>query len=545
MIERLAWGFCGLVALIFLVLYLMGWALAISAPLSIEYEGPCLWATIQLSHGLDIYNPLRLLEPPYQVIIYPPVFFLLCVPFQVFAGTSYWGLRLVSILSFIISAVSSYRIFHRSTNSIYASIVGLIAYSSFLPIWSWSIKGRVDMLSVSLSIVAIDLFLVAYQKSDTDGQESKSFAGRALHHLGIYTLFIICCVLAIFTKQPAVMIPIAVAIFLLTKRKFLDFFIIAIGSGGLSALSLFAIDLWTRGGFMQHMRFLSRMPFSFNDLNLHLAWMGSDWGKLLLIPIAILFLRRRKDESMDTTLPVALILLSGLLTFYSLGTMYANVNHAMQFYWAAAWLLAICAAVAPRKLSYAILMASLLSAYAIFSTFPNLRNVTSKMQSSMTLLEKEELTGTTMFVEDPALALEVGAEPLFVDVATFIQVWEREGRNLDHLLNNIKDTKYSAIVINRHDSQLEKPPYFWPTKMIDTIRQYYKYQGKVVGNGEIQDLFIVKEEYKNSRAPEQVKSPVSDEAQKKSGSAEPHQQAEAESNSNSKSNSPSDASTRD
>lgn len=518
MINRLNLIFCSLAAVVFVVLYLQGWALAISAPLSIEYEGPCLWATIQLAHGLEIYSPARLFEAPYQVVIYPPVFFLVCVPFQVFAGTSYWGLRLVSILSFLISAVSSYRIFHRSTSSHYASLVSLIAYSSFLPVWSWSLKGRVDMLSMALSIVAIDLFLVAYDKrteteaghkGESDSEEpqpgpkqnsidaSSSLPHKLLKLLGIYSLFIICCVLAIFTKQPAVMVPVAVAIFLLSKRRFADFFIISAGSGGLSVATLLAIDIWTRGGFMQHMRFLSRMPFSFEDLNNHLAWMGSDWAKLLLIPIAIFSLRRRKPETLDTTLPVALILLSGLLTFYSLGTMYANVNHALHFYWASAWLLALCVAAAPRKLGTILVVASLLSAYALYANLPNVRNVVAKMPNSIRLLEKEELRGTTMFVEDPALALEAGAEPLFVDVATFVQVWQREGRSMEHLLKNIRNTTYSAIIINRHDSQLEKPPYFWTEEMVNTIREHYRYEGRVVGNGEIQDIFLIKTESKD------------------------------------------------
>ncbi|HMP51087.1 MAG TPA: glycosyltransferase family 39 protein [Candidatus Melainabacteria bacterium] len=505
MINRLNLIFCGLAAVVFVVLYLQGWALAIAAPLSIEYEGPCLWATIQLAHGLEIYNPARLFEAPYQVVIYPPVFFLVCVPFQVFAGTSYWGLRLVSILSFLISAVSSYRIFHRSTSSHYASMVSLIAYSSFLPVWSWSLKGRVDMLSMALSIVALDLFLVAYDKrSETEAAiksgnpESKSnLPHKLLKLLGIYSLFIICSVLAIFTKQPAIMVPVSVAIFLLSKRRFADFFIVSAGSGGLSVVTLLAIDLWTRGGFMKHMRFLSRMPFSFEDLNNHLAWMGSDWAKLLLIPIAIFSLRKRKPETLDTTLPVALILLSGLLTFYSLGTMYANVNHALHFYWASAWLLALCVAAAPRKLGTTLVVASLLSAYALFTNLPNITNVVSKMPNSIRLLEKEELTGTTMFVEDPALALEAGAEPLFVDVATFVQVWQREGRSMEHLLQNIRNTTYSAIILNRHDSQLEKPPYFWSEEMVNTIREHYRYEGRVVGNGEIQDIFLIKTESKS------------------------------------------------
>ena len=506
---KLAWIFLALVALLFIGLYATGWFLAITAPLSIEYEGPCLWATLKLKNGQGIYDALSLTKSPWEVVIYPPVFFLVCVPFQVIAGTSYWGLRLVSILSLIVSSISSYRIFFRSCNSHFATATALVCYLSFMPVWSWSFKGRVDMLSMSLSIVAIDLFLVAYDRRMESNLDDDKFFKKFFRLSGIYGLFIICCVLAIFTKQPSVMIPMAVAIFLLTKKRSFDYLIISFGSGILSLLTLYSIDYWTAGGFMQHMKFLSRMPFSWNDLGLHISWMGSDWAKILLLPICMFFLRKRKPGSLDTTLPVTLILISGLLTFYSLGTMYANVNHALHFYWSCSWLIAICLALAPIEIAVVLLSSTLLSFYALSAIIPNIKSVVSKMPKTLRVLNEENLIGTSMFVEDPALALAIGAEPLFVDVATFIQVWEKERRDLSDIKKSILNNEYSAIVINRHDSQLEKPPYFWSQSLVRLIRKQYKYNGTVIGNGEVQDLFIRKSAAERAKETEEAKTPQS------------------------------------
>lgn len=505
---KLVWIFAGIAALICLVLYVFGWLIALDAPLSLENEGICLWATISLAHGFSIYDPSNLSSAPWRAVIYPPLYFLVCVPFQVLAGTSYWGLRLVSMISWVISLVSSYRIFHRTTNSYLITAVALVTYSSFLPVWSCSFKGRVDMLAVTLSIVALDLFLVAYSKREQAISDDKKTSTKVLHLSGLYSLFIICSVLAIFTKQSALVVPLSVAVFLLSKNKYLDYLVISVGSAALSIAGLYGLDVWTNGGFIQHMNLITKIPVSGSDLNNHLILIAVDLPKLLLVPVGIFFLGRRKQDTLDATLPIALLLIGGIVTFYSLSTPYGSINNAMYFYWSATWLLAICLAVAPKKLAIIVLCSSLSSVYILSRTVPELSSVVSKMPASMRLLKRENFKDTTMFVEDPVLAIEVGAEPLFIDVATILKVWKKDAKAIEKINTAIVESQYSAVIINRHDSQFETPPYFWPPKLVRLVRKHYTYQGTVVANGEVQDIFLKKSKPEKPEPEEDTDAPV-------------------------------------
>ncbi|MBZ0189108.1 MAG: glycosyltransferase family 39 protein, partial [Candidatus Obscuribacterales bacterium] len=424
------------------------------------------------------------------VIIYPPVYFLVSVPFLVFGGPSYWGLRLVSIAAFVVCMVSSYRLFLRTSESQLSVCIGLLAFASFNPVFSWSLKGRVDMLSMAFSIVALDWFWSAYEKLEED--KEKKISGIKL--LVLYLPAIVAGIWSIYTKQPSVVVPFSIFVFLLFKRKFDQAVLFALLSAGLCGLIFLFVNSWTQSGFLAHMRFLSQMPFSVDDLNKHLLWIGADWPKLALIPVILGVYLFGKKAGQEILLPCLLALLSGIITIYTLGTAYANVNHGLHFFWACCWILAICASAAPVLAGSYVVLSSFLNVYTILPWLSGLSASALKVSQAERVLKSVDLRGTTMLVEDPALAITAGAQPLFVDVATFIQIWQEKGKSMDDLRAELRNRKYSAVIINRHDSQLERPPYFWDESFVKDVTDNYRFAGRVVGNGEIQKMYVRKDD---------------------------------------------------
>lgn len=492
-------------ALGFAFLYLSGFFVALSSPFSIEYEGPCLWAANRLAHGLGIYDPQRLTQAPWEVIIYPPVYFLVSVPFLVFGGPSYWGLRLVSIIAFLVSLVSSYRLFSRTSESQLAVCIALLAFATFNPVLSWSLKGRVDMLSMAFSIVALDWFWSTYENLEENKDEKKVSGTRLLF---LYSPAILASVLSIYTKQPSVVVPLSIFLFLVAVKKLDQAIIFGFSSAALGGLIFLSVNHWTDGGFLAHMRFLSQMPFSVDDLTKHLSWIGADWAKIALLPLVMGLFFMREKAGRELILPVLIAGTSGLITIYTLGTVYANVNHCLHFYWALCWLLSIFACAAPSLSGILVVVSSLVNACTMQMWLSTLTASAQKVSQSERVLRSVDLRNTTMFVEDPAIAIKAGATPLFVDVATFIQIWQENGKSMDDLKTDLRRRAYSAVVINKHDSQLERPPYFWDEDFVKAVTDNYRFAGPVVGNGEIQNLYIRKEDSGQSNEDSSDESPT-------------------------------------
>ena len=61
----------------FAITYGVNWWAALSYPNAIEYEGPMLWAANALTHSQNIYDPERLINAPWAVITYPPLYLCL------------------------------------------------------------------------------------------------------------------------------------------------------------------------------------------------------------------------------------------------------------------------------------------------------------------------------------------------------------------------------------------------------------------------------------------------------------------------------------
>ena len=468
------------------VIYGIGWFKALEAPLAIEYEGPCLWAAYNLSLGNNIYPLENLTHEPFIAVIYAPVYFILATPFQKLFGMNLWSLRAISMASFIFTVYFLWKLFQRSSGSKLAASLGALSFASYVSIWSWSLKARVDMVSLAFSAWALDSF---HAKSSKERASIKDA-------LKDYAPSIIAAVLATFSKQPSIIIPICLTLFLLFKRRFKD----AIAYGGgflLLSLIFFAIiQSMTQGGFSAQIQFASHFPFTVFDMLKHLNWIIFEWPKMIFALIVLLPLLIIKKQRSEALIPSILFLVSGAITVYTLGTKYPNANHAFLFFVFCSWLTAlICTRAA--WLGFIVIPICLLSTYIANSMLEPLETNIKKMPESTALLNdlKPSLAGKLILVEDPVIAMKLDAKPYFVDIATFFQVLHRNNSKMmaTDLIANATARKFAAIVINKKDADmLESDPYFWPPEAVRLLRQHYYKRAEIVANGEIHVLYLPK-----------------------------------------------------
>jgi hypothetical protein len=467
--------------------YLISWFVALLSPLALEYEGPALWAAMELARGQNIYDAQRLIEAPWAVTIYTPLFFVLGAPFQ-FGGFNYPGLRLISMVSDVVGMFFFYRLLSLySTNRLNIAI-GMVLFASYVTVWSGSLKARVDMLALSLSIAALYFAARGVKKSVQSG----TFWQNCRSGFKQFFPSVILSVAAIYAKLASIVLLPAVCVYLLARKRYADLLVYSVSSVVLSAVLLLYINSLTGGGFLQHITFAFNVPFSSLELSKHLELLGVDWPKLVMVPIIGLVWWFRAEDKERLVLPLALALISGALTVYTVGTMHANLNHGMLFYFTLSWLTVIFLEAYPLSLGASLVLVSALCTYILGTQVPNMFALSNRMGRSVEDLKKMHISGQTMFVEDPTHAIVCGGKPLFVDVVTFLQVWDRDKRSLADLEQGLVEKRYPAVVINLNDSLNDKPALFWSDSILEKLDENYKKVEYVAGNGDLQQLYVPK-----------------------------------------------------
>lgn len=521
------------------VVYLAGWYFALSSPLSLDIEGPSLWAAIELSKGHNIYPVDGLVKSPWVVTVYPPLFFLLGAPFQMLGSYSYMGLRLISMVSSVVAMFFFVKLLRLVSSSKLNITVGLLLFASYVQIWSNSFKARVDMLALSLCIASLYYLFVGLQKTckkeqtqtetgaasgvkaegldRTDLVDSSSkgaFQPTSTRELGeivdrqatvsnqepdgvlqilkIYLPSILLVVAAIFAKFSSVVILPAVCYFLASRDKFKDLLVYAGSVMVISGVLFLLINMVSDGGFFKHIAFPLNAPYSTEDLQKHLSLFGVDWPKLFIIPVIGLVWLEKNEKKERVILPFSLAVLSGLLAAYTIGTLHATLNHGLIFYFAISWLTVLFLEIYPLSLSTSMVLVSALCAYILSTQLQPMAAFTTRMGRAKTDIIKQNMEGKLILVEDPAIAMLAGAQPLIVDVGTFFQDLDRGERSLIEMEDAINQKKYPVVIINLNDSLHDKPLSYWPDSFIQKLDANYKRQGYVVGNGELQQMYIPK-----------------------------------------------------
>ena len=468
-------------------LYIYGWLNALMSPLSIGYEGANLYIACELAKGKNIYDLSTMISPPWSVTIYPPVYFILVAPFQALFGWNFWSGRLVSIVSLLVTAWASFRVFRISGSSKLVSALALSTFLSYLLTWSWSFFGRVDMLSMAFSSLALERFLTIYknldQNDDASAGKNKQSVSLWMAYAWTFRLPILFSVLAVFAKQPSVVVPAVISIFLLVRNKRAEAFVFGGVSFLICLVILSASNLLTNGGFVPHMHYLSRAPVELDFLVEHIWWFGVDLLKVIIIPIiGLVWLFSRRSERQDfILLPILLTIFSGALALYTLGTEYAHINHAFHLIFALAWLTAELARPAPVASGYLMLGTTCAALVVIAFYGTSLFHFRSSMDDTIEKLSRLGVKGRVILTEDPSLALAAGARPLFVDLATFIQVWKRGKSSMDNVIEPVREKKYPVAIVNAHDADRTLPYLYWSKEFIDALKESYEKRDTIIG----------------------------------------------------------------
>ena len=491
----LLWGATGSAGLCLLVTYLYSWFLAVSAPLSIQYEGYCLWAAVELARGHNIYDAASLTSAPFHVILYSPGYFLLTAPMQYLLGPNYWTMRVASMISFIVSIVVCYRIYRSSVSSRWPAVIAMISLASFLPFWSWSMLARVDMFSVALSMVALELFL--HERKRVDALELAGLSFDSLRRIAVaYLPSLVFCVLATYTKQPSALMAIVIVLFLFLRRRFLQGFVYGAVFTLMCGVILLFLQVITGGGFIAHMTFASKLPFTFELLWKHLVWIGADWGKFIaFVPLFIVWVFREKDSKRRARvlLPALLAASTAPILIYALGIMYSSTNHLFFVVIGLSWMMAIFAESAPILAVCLITPMILLSNLIMVDLIKDLHHKVTLMPEVLAQVRDWPVKGKVIFVEDPALAVFSENETYFVDVAGFIQVWSRDNRPIDDIVSFIERREAPLVVVNKKDLECkDEDPYFWNQEFRDALLRNYDRKGELLGNAQTQILFLPK-----------------------------------------------------
>lgn len=483
-----------------LTLYFVRFAVACLADLPIDYEGPTYWGVYLLAQGKNIYDSATLQSAPFMVTIYPPLYYALAAIFQPALGVIS-GLkmaRLISMISLCASALVSYRIFILTGAERKKAWIACFAFLNFFALWIWSSYCRVDMLATALSLFALERFLQA----EKTAQEKRK--------LRLNMLSIILCVASVFTKQSSFIVPASIICYLLLKKRFKQSAIWSLSCAGLFAGIFLFLQFATANGFIQHMQFASKMPFDWAMLGEHLAWIGFDWLKILIILAAIFVLiifgrHPQKDveegqEFFKLSLPF--LALTAAFTLYTLGTQYPNTNHAILFYFVLCWIFCQVTSIfkekfdnQPEQIYSLTLIGACLSCTGFMAyLLPSMCEWPKQLNDELKTFESKRALppNSLVFTEDPYLCLLSNTKPLFVDVSTFVQVWKNlKGDKWDaDLLELIDKKKLSAVIINVHDDSKEMPPYYWRENLVDAIHQKYNLKTGITGNRQRHNLYL-------------------------------------------------------
>ncbi len=490
-----------LVTILFLLLvyfYYLGWSLSLASPYGLGEEGSSMWASLALSENRNPYDFARLYSHPWQCVVYPPVYFSLVGWIFKITGAAFYPMRMFSMGAFVVSLVTGYRIFTLSGCSKLARIVGLLVFSSFWTIWSYSFKGRVDMLSLTFVLLAIQQYLVLARKPKDDN----------LFRLPRLIVIATLCLAAAFTKQAALVVVPAIAAALIIGRQWrLSLFFMGLSSF-LLIVTAWLLNNATAGGFLNHMLFAAQAPFQWQALYKHLLWLGSNWLPFLLTPVSLFIViaayirdgEQRQGPYRRHLSALALIttlfVLSSVLAFYSLGAEFANVDETMVTAFCCAWLLALAVDQTKRRFLFLIFISMAVSIYVISDLSERLNKAVIPMINAREIMRSVPFNKKLMLCEDCSVAIDLDAGPEFVDIATFLQTWRATPGLLEGPMSEIKNRinrkEYGALVLNSRDGCLLKPYYYWDQSVIEAVKNNYQPIGAFMDEGRMQDFYLPK-----------------------------------------------------
>lgn len=419
-------------------------------------EGINLYATMQLAKGADIYRhngAEGFISAPY-----PPLFYLLNVPFVWLGGPSFGAGRAISLLSTLFIASLLVYIVRNISGSWWFGLLSGTLWLSLSPVIVWSAFYKQDMLALALGLAGL-AWAVRYP------------GGRKVYVAAV--LF----ALAFYTKQSALSAAAATTLWLLLRDRYaaLRFGLALI----LLILGPFLLaNLLSNGGLWEHLVVNQALPWSVERFwwTLGRAWSEYwpliTWGGMALCWASTAFMgNQEKAHSVkkasclaDPRLLVALYTLAGVAsTLVQIGSDEANFNHLLDglltlclvsgLYAAWLWSKAVLEGAKGRHLWRAglaftglLLLAQLISFRDpqtwFYRAWPN-------QESEAQMRKLSALVASTpgdIYSEDLYLLLSNGHRVLYDDPSTLVPLANSRRWDESRLNKLISDHHFSLVV---------------------------------------------------------------------------------------------------
>lgn len=457
--------------------YIVDWAFSLGSPYASTYEGPMLLMADMLASGQNIYSADSLTREPWVVTIYPPLYPAIASVLLLAFGKSFFALRLLSMISCVLSTFLVYRIFRLSACTQRSALTATAFFFSFSVIFSWSYTARPDSLVTFLSLLLLERFV-----SSAQNWENLSLK----HSLSI----VIMSWLAVMAKQQAIVFIIAIFLFLCASKKFkLAFQYLAVWLLLLLA-SVVLLQALT-GGFLAHLTFLANVKAVSEVYIQNLGAFGLDWLKvilaLILVPIGIILLKKSHPLK---TLPLLLFIISVGVSFFSMSIPASNVNHLIPAIFALSWLIAMSLDVMPGWVICIVLAASSVSLITITENARFGPQLLPHAHKSAMELQQYKLEGKPVLTDDPYLNYLTKSKPVFEDCATFLNVWANKAELSEQMMEGIRSKRYAAIIINSNDAAGKDGPNWWSPTIVAEIKRNYKKQADLFCSGWPMDLYL-------------------------------------------------------
>ncbi|HET9495322.1 MAG TPA: hypothetical protein VFR15_13920, partial [Chloroflexia bacterium] len=284
-----------------------------------ESEGMIVAETMLLSQGTNIFDPVT--PDLFFAAPYPPLFYILALPFQATLGDepSFKIGRAITLFATLIAGLAIFGIVTQLTRSRLGGAVGALGFWSLSLVTFWGTLVKPDMLGVALGLVGL-LWVVARPERQ---------AWLAL------PLFL----LAFFTKQTGIAAAAAATGYLLLTSPRRGVAFGALYAAGAVIPSLL-LDWATRGGYFYHMFTVHDLPWFADRFAQFLGNFTASYG-VLLVPgalaaaaygVAWLVRKVRREPSDpldDKTIVVTGYAMAALLVASGAGTHGGNHNHLL------------------------------------------------------------------------------------------------------------------------------------------------------------------------------------------------------------------------
>jgi hypothetical protein len=229
---------------------------AIAIPFSIDYgEGPLLDQTSHLAHFENIYHS-TLINPPYTISNYPPLFPLIQVPFYWIFGAAFWYGRVLNVIFVLLTALFIFLTLFTLFHDWAGSIVGGLLLVAFPYIQHWSLYNRIDELALALSWAALFVTVRCLGPARLEGPSGWRHEAARVLKSGRFWLVVALFVGSIYSRQTYALAAPAAAFFWLLfgssgswRKRLTQAVLLGLAVGGVTLILFVVLNLLTAGGF--------------------------------------------------------------------------------------------------------------------------------------------------------------------------------------------------------------------------------------------------------------------------------------------------------